>query len=52
MRIGELSNMHMSDVDFEAGRVVIPTTKNGDRRIVRLDTEALKALKRYQRHGR
>lgn len=49
MRIGELQRMEMKHIDTETGHCVIPYTKNGERRVVKLDEPALKALRKYRR---
>lgn len=49
MRVGELSRMRMEDIDFSTGVVTIPKTKNGEVRKTRLNTEAMRALRKYRR---
>jgi integrase len=49
MRRGELLAVKLTDLDTD-GTILLPKTKNGDVRSVRLSSEALKALKQYLRH--
>jgi integrase len=44
MRRGEILGLRWMDVDTRGGRIMIPQTKNGDGRIVYLNTLAKKAL--------
>jgi integrase len=44
MRRGEILGLRWMDVDFEGKRIMLPQTKNGDGRIVYLNTLALEAL--------
>ena len=44
MRRGEILGLRWLDMDFEGGRIMLPQTKNGDGRIVYLNTLAQQAL--------
>jgi integrase len=44
MRRGEILGLRWLDIDFKGGRIMLPKTKNGDGRIVYLNTLAQQAL--------
>jgi integrase len=44
MRRGEVLGLRWLDIDFKGGRIMLPQTKNGDGRIVYLNTLAQQAL--------
>jgi len=44
MRRGEILGLRWLDVDFKGGRIMLPQTKNGDGRVVYLNTLAQQAL--------
>jgi len=44
MRRGEILGLRWLDIDFKGGRIMLPQTKNGDGRIVYLNTLAQQAL--------
>ena len=44
MRRGEILGLRWLDIDFNGGRIMLPQTKNGDGRIVYLNTLAQQAL--------
>lgn len=49
VRRGELHRMALADWDETTGAIVLPKTKNGDRRVVRLSEDAAKSVRRYRR---
>ena len=44
MRRGEVLGLRWLDIDFKGGRIMLPQTKNGDGRIVYLNTMAQHVL--------
>jgi integrase len=50
MRRGEILGLRWMDVDFNGGRIMIPQTKNGEGRIVYLNTLAKDALEAVPRN--
>jgi integrase len=49
MRLGELINLTWHDIDFQRGIITIQTSKNGERRIVPLQSHALDVLKEHSK---
>lgn len=47
MRRSEMARMTFDRIDFEAGTIVLPLTKTGGSRTVRMTPEALRSLKRH-----
>jgi integrase/recombinase XerD len=48
-RRSEVARMRFDHLDLDSGRVIIPETKNGDPRLVRMNDETKLALRRYLR---
>lgn len=49
MRLGEILNLHWEDLDFSAGLILIPDSKNGEPRHVPMDSTVRGVLESYPR---